>query len=322
MDILIEPRCDGMSVSEFLRLETGMSNAQIKHIKFLDNGIMLGDRRVTVREKLRAGETLSVLNDDSDREQKIIPSDIPVNTVYEDPDVTVPDKPPMMPTHPSHGHYDDTLANALAFRYRNDSSPFIFRPVNRLDRNTSGLVLVARNRLSASKLFSSMRNGEIHKEYIAVLDGIPSKKCGEIETYMRRTAQSIIVREVCGAEEGADYALTRYRVLCINEREGMSVVAATPVTGRTHQLRVHFAHIDCPITGDDMYGSASEAIGRHALHAARLSFPHPRTGERINATSPLWADMQKLVEKKFDGLGEIEKFFRCEAANGSLNENG
>ena len=143
-----------------------------------------------------------------------------------------------------------------------------------------------------------MTEGRIKKAYIALLHGRLPEKEGTIETYMRRTAESIIVRENCAEGEGGDYALTKYRVLL--EKNGYSLVAASPVTGRTHQLRVHFAGLSAPIVGDDMYGSPSHIIERHALHSSVLSFPRVGTGERIQAISPLPADMLRAVAEVFE----------------------
>lgn len=288
---------DGMTVLQLLKNVICLSGAMIKHIKFLDDGIVLNGERVTVRRIVREGDVLSVNTSDTERESEIAAYDLSLGIVYEDNDIVIPDKPAFMPTHPSHGHHDDTVANALAFRYKSSGEPYVFRPVNRLDRNTSGLLIIARNRISAGRLTRSMLEKKIHKKYIAVLDGVLERDEGEIETYMRRTAESIIVREVCGEEQGADYALTRYKVLLRSTKH--TVVSAEPVTGRTHQLRVHFASLGCPIVGDDLYGRASELIARHALHAAEISFPHPSTGEMMSFKSPLHDDMDSLIKKLF-----------------------
>ena len=168
-----------------------------------------------------------------------------------------------------------------------------------------------RNRMAAGALTAQMKRGEIRKEYIAVLDGalpVADGKSAEIDTYIKRAAESIIVRRVCSADEGGDRALTRYRVLFSNGTS--SVVAATPVTGRTHQLRVHFAHIGAPIVGDDMYGRASKDISRHALHAASISFAHPRSGKKLTLSSPLPEDMTALVCALFGEEEQKEIFSR------------
>lgn len=268
----------------------------IKHLKFLDDGIMLNGERVTVRKTVSIGDELT-LNTESESGSDITPRDLPLGIIYEDSELVVPDKPPFMPTHPSHDHYDDTVANALAFRYKDGAEPYVFRPVNRLDRNTSGLLIVARNRIAAGRLYESMLKKEIRKRYIAVLDGVPPERSGRIETYMRRSAQSIIVREVCPPSEDADYALTEYTVLA--ENDGKSVVLAEAITGRTHQLRVHFASIGCAIVGDDLYGKPSKDIGRHALHATEISFAHPADQREITLRSHIHNDMERLIKKLF-----------------------
>ena len=293
----MDRRADGKTVLEILRRELGLSRAHIKHLKFLDSGIAVNGERVTVRYILKEGDILSLEVEDIAPSEELLAVDIPLRIAYEDDDVAVPDKPSDMPTHPSHDHYDDTVANALAYRYAQRGIPFIFRPVNRLDRNTSGLLLIAKNRIAASRLTDSMKRGEIRKLYFAILDGVPDKPCGKIETYMRRTAESIIVRENCGEGEGGDYALTVYRVIC--ERDGRALVCASPRTGRTHQLRVHFAGLGAPILGDDLYGSASEHISRHALHSAYLSFPHPSDKELCEVFSPLPEDMSAAAQALF-----------------------
>jgi 23S rRNA pseudouridine1911/1915/1917 synthase len=224
--------------------------------------------------------------------------DLPIQILYEDDDLVVPCKPANMPTHPSCDHHYDTVANALAFRYAATGTPFVFRPINRLDRNTSGLLLIAKNRQTAGKLSAEIKAGEIRKTYLAVLDGELLEEEGRIDACLHRTEKSIILREVCPPDApDADRALTEYRVLAVGN--GHTLVQARPITGRTHQLRVHFAHIGHPITGDDLYGSPSSVIDRHALHAHSLSFPHPKTQERMTLTAPLPADMKRLIEAFF-----------------------
>ncbi len=302
MEILVDESRAGKTVLDVLQRELCLSSKLIKHLKFQERGILVGGRHVTVRHVLSEGELLSLAIEDEVSGEKLIPINLPLTVVYEDTDVVVPAKPPDMPTHPSFGHYEDTVANALAYRYAEAGVPFVFRPVNRLDRNTSGLLLIARNRRAAGGLFASMKRGEIGKLYLAILDGELSEDGGLIETYMRRTAESVILRENCGPDEGGDLARTRYRVLA--RGDGMTLVCAVPLTGRTHQLRVHFAGLGAPLLGDDMYGRASEKISRHALHSCALSFPTPSTKERVFAVAPLPDDMRDLLDKHFSEFAE------------------
>ena len=293
----MEKEYAGKTVREIIKRPLCISSATLKHLKFIENGIMLNGKHVTVRAIANEGDVLSLATEDTDVQEKLTPVDLPINMTYEDEFLVVPDKPANMPTHPSHDHYDDTVANALAYRYEKMGIPFVFRPINRLDRNTSGLLLIARDRLSANTLSDSMRKKEIKKQYVAILDGVPNESQGIIDTYIRRTEESIIVRENCKEGEGGDRAITEYRVLL--SENGHSVVYANPVTGRTHQIRVHFSGIGCAITGDDMYGSESEYISRHALHSHVLEFPHPKSKENISTKAPLPEDMLKLLSTRF-----------------------
>ena len=297
MDIVIDKAQDGLTVLEYIKRNLTISSAHLKHLKFSEGGITVNAEHATVRRVLREGDILSLATEDREVDCNVKPVELPLDIIYEDGECIVPSKPPNMPTHPSHDHYDDTVANALAYRYAQTGAPFVFRPVNRLDRNTSGLLLIAKNRIAAGRLSGAMSEGRIKKAYIAILSRILPEDEGVIETYMRRTAESIIVRENCKEGEGGDHALTRYKTLL--KRDNFSVVAASPVTGRTHQLRVHFSGLSAPILGDDMYGDPSPIIGRHALHSAVLSFPDSN-GETVRVSAPIPEDMENAIEKLFE----------------------
>lgn len=292
MKYIVGKEDDGLSLKLILSQKLGLSRAFIKHLKFLDGGIALNGKSATVRAVAHAGDELFLAIEDEGIPDHLTPTELPLDIVYEDDCMILPNKPPFMPTHPSHLHHGDTLADALAYRYARDGKPFVFRPVNRLDRNTSGITLIAKDRVSASRLALAMKNGEIQKQYLAILDGEIPEDEGIIENYMKRTDESIIVRRVCNADEGGDYALTHYTCLC--RAQGMSLVLAMPKTGRTHQLRVHFASLGCPILSDELYGKESPMIPRHALHALSLTLPHPSSGEMMSFCAPLPKDMQEL----------------------------
>ena len=200
-----------------------------------------------------------------------------------------------MPTHPTHGHYMDTLANAVAYKYHKEGRPFIFRAMNRLDRDTSGLVVIARHKIAAAHLAKQMSERKVTKIYTAILEGrLPDDRDeGLIQNYIRRSAPSIITR--VSALEGTDseYAATRYRRL--QKSEHFSMVEAKPLTGRTHQLRVHFSGMGYPICGDTLYGHASEKITRQALHAGKIRFMHPLSGQMVEFWADLPDDMQRLI---------------------------
>lgn len=297
MEIVIDTAAAGKDIRTLLRQDMGFSSAMLKKLKFTEGGILVNGGFVTVRYELQRGDvlTLAVEDREEDVSPYIIPVDLPLPVLYEDDALTVVDKPPDMPAHPSFGHRDDTVANALAWRYRD--STYVFRPVNRLDRDTSGVMLTSNTKLASYRMFLAMQQGKIRKSYIAVTEGVPAEKEGRIEGYMRRAADSVIERQVCPPEDpGAQLAVTEYRVLWENGKN--SVILASPITGRTHQIRVQLTSVGCPLCGDTLYGSESPHIRRHALHACASSFPHP-DGRPMTVRAPLPNDMTALIRALF-----------------------
>ena len=293
MQFVVSPCENGKTVRDFFKLH-GVSAALSARLKRRPHGILLNGTRVTVRALLQAGDILTLGIEDEQKNEKILPFAKEVETVFETVDLLVVNKPPFMPTHPSHGHFTDTLANALVWRYR-ETPHFRPRFINRLDRNTSGAVLVAKHALAAAKLSGAMAAAQIQKTYYAVVEGIIK---GEtvLKTGIRRKGESIILREVCAEDEG-DLAITHITPVCCSG--GYTLVYLTPKTGRTHQLRVHLADIGAPIVGDELYGTPSPAIARHALHAAEISFPSPENGETVQIFAPIPPDMEQLILEIF-----------------------
>ncbi len=276
MTIRIPAEYDGRLLRSYLKLTLGLSTAVLSKLKNHEQGILVNGERVTVRYVLREGDLLELRDRDTAETatEHVIPCKLPLDVLYEDDHVIALNKPADMPTHPSHGHLCDTLANALAYRYAEASEPFVFRPLGRLDRNTSGVVVAGKTRAASGCLGRSLKNGEVTKRYVAILVGeLPCDGLTHtIEAPIYHPDDTGIKRAV-GETEGAVYAKTLYRVLAA--RDGHSLVLCQPVTGRTHQLRVHFSHIGHPILGDDIYGTSSHLIPRHALHALSLSVPMP-----------------------------------------------
>ena len=297
MDIKITSKDSGRTIRDLLRNELGFSSSMLKKVKFSPGGINVNGEFRTVRYELCEGDVLSVAVEDNydDVSPYIIPVDIPIEIIYEDEYYTVINKPPHMPSHPSFGHREDTVANALAFHHK--GTPFVFRPVNRLDADTSGAMVVANSKLSSYTLNKVMAEGGIKKTYIAVLDAVPEENENVIDTYLRRVDQSIIKREVCKENEGGKRAVTHYRVLC--ENNGKALVVVKLMTGRTHQIRVHFAHIGTPVLGDTLYGKASDKIDRQALHSYTASFVHPKDVKEVHYTAGFPNDLHCLIKHCF-----------------------
>lgn len=287
---------DGMTLLSLLKSRERLSSRIIKSLKFREGGIRVNGEDVTVRRVLRAGDVVELAIEDraADASETVVPRKLPIKILYRDAHVTVCNKPSQMPTHPSHGHLDDTLANALAFLASARGEPFVFRPVNRLDGDTSGIVLTANDRISASRLFLQMKNGEIRKTYIAVVCGVPEPRRGVVDAPIARAGEGILMRTV--SAEGRE-ARTEYNTVATSADGRHSLVVLRPLTGRTHQIRVHMAYIGCPIVGDFLYGERSELICRHALHAARMTFAHPSDGRSITVSAPLPDDFLSLCEK-------------------------
>ena len=203
-------------------------------------------------------------------------------------------KPYGMPTHESINNRGNTLANALAFRYRN--KPYVFRATNRLDKDTSGVVITANNKYFAALLSEKIKTNQIKKAYIAIVEGNLSVS-GAIEAPIGRVGQSIIKREV---REDGEYAITEYTALASNEK--YSVVLVMPKTGRTHQIRVHMAHVGHPLAGDTLYGGKTNDISRQALHCLRMN-----VSDIGCFYAPLPQDMKDLIRRQFGNEEFIPK---------------
>ena len=298
MDIIVDKELSGLMIRDVLQKRLRYSYNMIKKLKFRENGILVNGSFVTVRYVLKEGDVLSLAVEDKaeDVSPYTIPIEIPIDVIFEDESLTIVNKPPNMPTHPSNGHRDDTVSNALAWRYRETN--YVFRPVNRLDRDTSGCVLTANTKAASYRMFLAMTGGMIRKSYVAVIDGVMDESDGEIRSYMRRCEDSIVKRRETDEDDPeGKLAITTYRVLYTDGVH--SVLLLSPITGRTHQLRVHLSDKGCPITGDDMYGAASEHIGRQALHSYITTFPHPETDIPTTVTAPLPEDIIHLIGEVF-----------------------
>lgn len=316
MDFQITQDWHNKSVSDFLR-GVGYSHKAVSRLKRLEEGILLNGVRVTVRAMLTCGDLLSLAVEDrpDDLNESLTPWDHPIDVLYEDEWIIALNKPPFMPTHPSAGHQGDTLANAVAGYFAKKGIPFVFRAVSRLDRDTSGIVLLSKDKHTASLLAAEMEGGRIEKCYLALLCGafpseasMPPPDCGNpsviatdkgrISTHLRRKAGSKMLRETFWMPcEGTVPAITDYRVLGQADGKRLTMVRAKPITGRTHQLRVHFSFCGHPILGDTLYGTADARIGRQALHAESLAFIHPMTGIPMTLRADLPEDMQNLMKE-------------------------
>lgn len=219
----------------------------------------------------------------------ILPQALPLVVCYEDEYLLVVDKPAGQLVHPTGGRHEGTLANAVLFHCLQQGQPLAFHPVHRLDKDTSGLVLVAKQPQIQYQL-SQAGHGALQRVYLALAAGCLHPTCGSINAPIARRAGSIIERTV--APHGRP-AVTHYRTLRTNAC--FSLLELALETGRTHQIRVHLAHIGHPLLGDDLYGGDTQFLPRQALHAARLRFEHPATGQILDLHSPLPPDLDALA---------------------------
>ena len=281
------------TIQSFLRAK-GYSSQIIKELKKTPESILIDGRWEYVKYTLNVGETLTVHIQEDCSSEKIAAIPMELDIVYEDEDIMVINKPADMPIHPSMNNYDNSLANGLAWYFEQQGKPFIFRCVNRLDKDTSGLTIIAKHMLSAGILAPMVAAREIHREYLAIVSGRISPESGTIDAPICRTADSIIERHV-DFEKG-ERAVTHYRLA--EYKNGYSLLSIHLETGRTHQIRVHMKHIGFPLIGDSLYNPlyAGEGnITRQALHSHRLQFTHPITEERMEFIAPLPPDMARVM---------------------------
>ena len=290
IDYIIDEADDGLRIEQYLRRK-GYSGQNLAEIKRMPKSVLVNGEHYYMKQELNTGDHLSIHICETKCSEKIPPIQIPLDIVYEDEDIIVINKPAGMPIHPSLNNYTNSMANALAWYYQEQGKPFIFRCCNRLDRDTSGLTVVAKHLVSGNILSDMVRRRDIHREYLAIVRGHVSPEAGTINAPLARKPGTIIERTVDW--EKGETAITHYRL--IEERNGHSLVSLRLETGRTHQIRIHMKYLGYPLIGDYLYNPDMEYIGRQALHSHRLSFTHPITGEPMEFTAPLPKDMEKVL---------------------------
>ena len=267
------------------------SSQIITHLKRTGNGILLNGEWGRVRDILHTNDVLTIQLIEDASSENIVPKNLPLDILYEDEDILIVNKAANTPIHPSQGNYDNTLANAVAYYYQQKGESFTYRCINRLDRDTTGLLIIAKHMYSASLLSDMVANRDIHREYLAVATGeVP--ETGTIIAPIGRVDGSTIERHI--DEQHGDYACTHYKRLAYNN--GYSLVSLKLETGRTHQIRVHMKHIGHPLPGDFLYNPNYEVINRQALHSYRLSFKHPISGKHMEFVAEVPEDMKRIIE--------------------------
>lgn len=279
----VEEYFEGKKLISFLRGHIKLSVRLLRSLKRVDGGIQVNGKHARTVDIIHTGDTVTLrINED---ESSSIPIDYPLTVIYEDEDVLVIDKPAMLPMHESHNHQGDTLANAVSGYLNKKGKSLSFRAVGRLDKGTSGLVICALNSHAAARL-----SGNFEKTYYAIATGCYEGE-GTIDKPIYRPDPMKTYRT---ADDRGDRAVTHYRVL--ESGQNYSLMEINLETGRTHQIRVHFAFLGTPLYGDRMYGREHPLIERQALHCGKVSFNHPVTGKEIKLEAPLPKDMIRVLD--------------------------
>jgi 23S rRNA pseudouridine1911/1915/1917 synthase len=298
---------EGWLVKTVLQRRLGVSRKLLSRIKLTERGVMLNGERVYISVPVRAGDIISI-SLEQEMSEDILPQPIPFDIVYEDNALLIVNKEPGIIVHPTHGHYMNTLANGVVHYWQAKGEKYRFRPVHRLDQETSGIIAIAKNAYIHQHISEQLIAGQVTKKYIALVHGCPQPVSASIDSPIDRDPQEPHRRIVTA--DGYP-ALTHYEVkACYGQG---ALVELRLETGRTHQIRVHMTSIGHPLIGDKMYrylgfdeldeqeqtsmNALDTLIDRQALHAAELGFIHPLTGEQMVFSASLPADMANLLKK-------------------------
>ena len=289
LHITIDDSCTGMTAGQVLKTHFGVSSDMLRRLKRQERGILVHDTPVWANTVMQAGDVLAFSLEDESREAPIPPVDLPLDIVYEDEYLYVINKPAAMPTIPSSLQPGEaSVAGILAHR---SGGTLRFHPVSRLDRSTTGLLVVAKYGYIHDLLRKNL-HAELRREYLGIAVGTVEPENGRINLPIGRDESSLIKR--CITAEGAE-AHTEYETL--ENKNGFTLLRLRPITGRTHQLRLHLSAIGYPLAGDFLYGTEDpDLIPRAALHSAELWMTHPIAGKEMHFTAPMPQDMQNLLK--------------------------
>lgn len=268
----------------FLKGEAKISSHLIRTLKRVENGIQRNGEHIRTVDLVFEGDKISLNIPDDGKSP--IPSDFPLEVIFEDDDILIVNKPACLPMHESHNHQGDTLANAVAGHLLKSGKKATFRAIGRLDKGTSGAVVIALNTHAAARL-----SGQIKKQYIAV----PTKPFSKSGTINKPIFRPDPIKTYRTADDRGDRAVTHYTPL--EYGENYSLLKIDLETGRTHQIRVHFAYVGAPLYGDTMYGTPDETISHQALHCETLWFSHPVTNEALTFKAEMPDEMKALLER-------------------------
>ena len=291
----VEEKYDGIVIREFLKEELELSSRLIRRAA-IEKRIFVNKEAVRMRKVLHTGDIVEVKLERVES-QNIIPEKMELNIVYQDEDILVLNKPPYTVVHPTRGYPTGTLANGVLYYFNETNQNCIVRLVSRLDMDTSGLIIIAKNQYAHMALSKEMQLNHLEKRYLAVVHGHLQKEEGTIDLpiFKPEDEESIFKRII---DERGQRSITHYKV--VKKFKDATLVECLLETGRTHQIRVHLSHIGHPIYGDTLYGygeEEKELIPRQALHAYGLDFKSPRTKEKLSLRAELPEDILNLINK-------------------------
>lgn len=286
MTYTVLPELAGRTVKSCLKAHFQLSEGTISSLKWRHGAITLNGAPVRVNVIVQAGDILAVDVGDVKAGGAFAPVELPLDILWEDGDLIILNKPAGLAVHGKSEKGDITLGNALAFRYGTDA---VFHPVNRLDKDTGGAMVVAKSGYVHDRLRKILHTEDFRREYLAVVAGEMDPPAGVIDLPIGKSGDGW-KREV---RPDGQRAITEYET--VKTGEGLSLLRLTLHTGRTHQIRVHLAHLGHPLLGDWLYGTEDDRISRHALHASRVLLRHPITGQVLDVTAPLPEDMRDLI---------------------------
>lgn len=290
---------DGATLRHFLHSAMGLTTKEISRAKFLPEGICVDGEQRKVTVQVQAGQQVTVQTENATASSsRLKPCNAALEPLYEDADVVVVNKPSGIAVHPAgrQTFEADTLANRLLYYLREKGEEGTIRIIGRLDRDTSGVVLAAKNRTAAARLMRQREQGTLHKTYLALTRGIPEPEQGTIEKWLAPDPSDKTRMQVCPEEDArGKYAKTCYEIVKKWKDQNRALVKLTLETGRTHQIRVHMQSIGCPLLGDPLYGKAEDGMSRTALHAKALDFCQPFTGEVLHIEAPVPEDVARFA---------------------------
>jgi len=286
---IVKPEDNFVFLREVLKSHMQLSHSLLTKLK-LQNKIKVNGQVTLTNYRLQAGDEVTV-DIDLEEQNTITPENMPLAVVYEDLDFLVINKPPGLAVHPVKGIHGGTLANAVTYYWMQQGKFILFRPINRLDKNTSGLILIGKSQYAHQAVFRQQKQRTISRKYQAVVEGVIPEDSGCINMPIAHIDPRCCARAV---DPSGKPALTSFTVL--KRYKDFTLLSLTLGTGRTHPIRVHLSQSGYPICGDALYGSTSPLITRQALHAGHLSFQQPRTGSSLQFEAPLPLDILKLLE--------------------------